>query len=168
MSKKRSFFERLTGGISLEDEAEDVEEEEGKTIKVKSSGGKNNAKDALKNKNDWVEEENGEGELPIDMHQTPTEIIIKTMVAGVKPEDLTVSITREMVTIKGKREEQYEISEDDSYTKELYWGSFSRTVLLPQEVEAEEAEAVEKHGLLTIRLPKINKEKVQTLRIKSL
>jgi len=162
--KKRSFFERLTGSISMDNEEENEDEVGTKKIKVKSSG----EKESPKNKNGWVEEENDEGELPIDMYQTPTEIIVRTMVAGVKPEDLTVSITRDMVTIKGKREEQYETTGDDSYTKELYWGAFSRTILLPQEVEAEEAEAVEKHGLLTIKLPKLNKEKVQTLRIKSL
>ena len=86
------------------------------------------------------------------------------MIAGVKPEDLDVSITRDMVTIKGKREESREVAENDYFYKELYWGSFSRTILLPQEIEPEEAQAVEKHGLLTIHLPKVDKKKWRSSR----
>jgi HSP20 family protein len=88
------------------------------------------------------------------------------MVAGVKPEDLDVSITRDMVTIKGKRETERNVSDDDYYHRELYWGSFSRTIMLPAEVEVEECDAVEKHGLLIITLPKIDKHKQAKLRVK--
>jgi HSP20 family protein len=108
-----------------------------------------------------------EGELAIDMFQTPTEIIIKTMVAGVKPEDLDVSITRDMVTIRGKRFGSYESEENDFFHKELYWGAFSRTIVLPSEVEIEEAEASEKHGLLTLILPKLDKNRQSKLKIRT-
>ena len=119
-----------------------------------------------------IEEENilndeEEGQLAVDMCQTPTEIIIKTMVAGVKPEDLDISITRDMVTIRGKRMETYESNENDFFHKELYWGSFSRTIILPSEIEIEEAEASEKHGLLTLILPKIDKNKQSKLKIRT-
>ena len=112
--------------------------------------------------------EEAEGELAIDMFQTPAEIIIKTMVAGVKPEDVDITITRDMVTVRGKREEVHDYSEDDFFHKELYWGSFSRTVVLPQEIEVEEAEATNKSGLLTIRLPKLDKNKQAKVKVKSL
>ena len=92
--------------------------------------------------------------------------MIKTMVAGVRPEDLDISITRDMVTIRGKREGERTVNEPDYFHKELYWGTFSRTILLPQEVEVEEAEAIEKHGLLIIRLPKLNKNKQAKLKVK--
>jgi HSP20 family protein len=72
-----------------------------------------------------------------------------------------------MVTIRGAREEHKEVAEDNYFHKELYWGAFSRTVLLPAEVEVEEASAQEKHGLLTIRLPKIDKEKQTKLKVKT-
>jgi HSP20 family protein len=72
-----------------------------------------------------------------------------------------------MITIKGKREVARGIHEDNYFIRELYWGSFSRTISLPQEVEAEEAEAVEKHGLLTIKIPKINRDKQTILKVKS-
>lgn len=107
-----------------------------------------------------------EGELAIDMCQTPTEIVIKTMIAGVKPEDLDISITRDMVTIRGKRIESYSAKENDFFHKELYWGSFSRTIILPTEVEIEEAEASEKHGLLTLILPKIDKNRQSKLKVR--
>ncbi len=89
------------------------------------------------------------------------------MVAGVKREDLDISITRDMVTVKGRREEEGGISEQDYFHKELYWGSFSRTILLPHEIEIEGAEAIENQGLLTIKLPKIDKEKQTKLRVRA-
>jgi len=154
LNKKRSFFEKLTGSVKANEEEPDV-----KKITVKSED---------KNGNGWIEEENEEAELTVDVYQTPTEIIVQTMIAGVKPEDLELTIARDMLTIRGKREESKIIDEENYFTKELYWGSFSRTILLPQEVEPEETEAIEKHGLLTIKLEKIDKEKRTNVKIKSI
>ena len=149
---RRSFFERLTGSISVADDTPDYDDMiPDNSNKVPET--------------DWTEDE--EGELAIDVYQNPNEIIIQTMVAGVKPEDLTISITREMVTIKGEREAVRTIADEDYFQRELYWGSFSRTILLPAEIETEEAEAIEKHGLLTIRLPKIDKDKTAKLKVKT-
>jgi HSP20 family molecular chaperone IbpA len=78
-----------------------------------------------------------EGELAVDVYQTPTHIIIKAMIAGVRPEDLDVSITRDMVTIRGKRERHTEGTASDFFFQELYWGAFTRTIVLTQEVEIE-------------------------------
>ena len=118
-------------------------------------------------KGDGILDDEEDGELAVDMYQTPAEIVIKTMVAGVKPEDLDISITRDMVTIRGKRMESYEENENDFFHKELYWGSFSRTIVLPAEVEIEEAEASEKHGLLTLILPKIDKNRQSKLKVRT-
>ena len=153
--EKKSFFERLTGSIHF-DESEEV------SGQVVAHSGKKGAK-----KDDWVEEENDDGQLTVDVYQNANDIVIKTMIAGVKPEDLDISITRDMVTIKGSREESQEANDGDYFTKELYWGSFSRTILLPQEIEVESAEAVEKHGLLIIKLPKVDKGKQTRLKVKS-
>lgn len=150
---KKSFFERLTGSVSLNNE-ESFQPEPEETPPERSQS--------------WIKESNEEGELAVDVYQTPGAIIIKTMIAGVRLEDLNVTITREMVTIKGKRDEEGSVSNDDYFQQELYWGSFSRTILLPAEVEAEDAEATESHGLLTIVLPKIDKEKTKRLKIKTL
>lgn len=112
--------------------------------------------------------EAAEGELGIDMYETNDSIVIQAMVAGVSADDLSISLTREMATIKGKREAPKGIEKENYSHQELYWGSFSRTVLLPAEVETEEAEATERHGLLTLKLPKIDKGRVQSIKIRSL
>lgn len=157
MLKKRSFFERLTSGIKLKDEDEmEVEdiEQEGQLREGDIEG-------------EWMEEEE-DAQLTVDVYQTPEEIIIQTMVAGVKPEDLQIEISRDMITIKGKREEDRTISEENFFSRELYWGSFSRTILLPEEIDPDQAEATEKHGLLMVKLPKIDKDKKTKIKIKSL
>ncbi|MDQ3245186.1 MAG: Hsp20/alpha crystallin family protein, partial [bacterium] len=89
------------------------------------------------------------------------------MVAGVKPDTIDLTIARDMITIRGKREENKNIDEENYFTKELYWGSFARTILLPAEIEPEETEAIEKNGLLTIKLQKIDKEKKTSVKVKS-
>lgn len=151
MKNKRSFFERLTGAVRL-----DEEEEEAPAIRT-AQGSKVN-----------LFEEGGEedAQLTVDVFQTPSEIVIKTMVAGVKPDDLEVNITRDMVTIRGERGEDRTLAEDDYMYRELYWGSFSRTITLPEEIDVDGAEAVEKHGMLILRLPKLDKNRRTKLRVK--
>src|SRR3989338_6891157 len=116
---KRSFFERLTGAG-----AEELEDEKELSVSQNLS--------PLSDSDDEA------GQLAVDVYQTADDIIIKAMVAGVKPDDLDISITRDMVTIRGVRESAREVSDENFFFKELYWGSFSRTILLPQEVEVEE------------------------------
>ena len=152
MADNRSFFEKLTGSIRMDDESESEE------VKITNKTSVNG--DSL------FDEGGEEGQLTIDVYQTPSEIVIKSMVAGVKPEDLDISITRDMVTIKGKRETERYVKDEDYFHQELYWGSFSRTIMLPAEIEVEESEAVEKHGLLILRLPKIDKNRQAKLRVK--
>jgi len=158
-NKKRGFFERLTGSISMREEYEEPKKNFGRESVKESKADK---------KNNWIEEESEEAELAVDVYQTPTDIIVQTMVAGVKPEDLELSVTRDMVTIVGKREEARNIDEGNYFTKELYWGRFSRTISLPQEVEPEEVEATERHGLLTIKIQKVDKGKTNTVRVRSI
>ena len=155
MKEKRSFFERLTGTVRIDDELEPEQEEQEKSPTTH-----------LPIKTEWGEEES-EGELTVDVYQTPDDIIIKAMVSGMDPNELDISIGRDTVTIKGKREVAREVGDDDYFCRELYWGSFSRTIALPQEIEVEEAEATQKHGLLTIKLPKVDKHRQSKLRVKS-
>jgi HSP20 family molecular chaperone IbpA len=163
MPKKQSFFERLTGSVKLEDDFEDVLEET--PVKTEPKGFKSLAQGE---KDKWAEEEEEEeGQLTVDVYQNASDIYVETMVAGVRPEDVQIHITRDMITIRGKREQARTINDEDFFTRELYWGAFSRTISLPAEVEAEEAEAIERHGLLVIRLPKINKDKQTHLKVKS-
>lgn len=147
----------MTGSISME---EDIPEPRRDHL---MKGIKNDKKDS-----NWIEEENEEAELSVDVYQTPTDIVVQTMVAGVKPDDLELSIARDIITIRGSRDENRNIDEDNYFTKELYWGKFSRTISLPAEVEPEEVEATEKHGLVTIKIKKVDKEKKNSVKIRSI
>lgn len=153
--RKQSFFQRLTGTINTD---EDYLFDEERAPNLRASD-----KTSI-----LSEEREQDAELAVDVSQTPTEIVIKTMVAGVNPDELDVSISQEMVSIRGTRKETYEMEENDYFHKELYWGSFSRTILLPSEVKSEDALAELKNGLLTIRLPKIDKQRQTKVRIKTI
>lgn len=108
----------------------------------------------------------GEGQLTVDVYQTPNEIVIESPIAGVNADDLDISITNESVTIRGKRERMERVREEDYFYQECYWGRFSRSIILPQEVDPEQAEANIKNGVLAIRLPKINRQKSKKLKVK--
>ncbi len=155
MIRKPSFLERLTGSAN-EDDFDDAEREQ---TEVGDARG-----DAW---NEPSAEPEEDGELPVDMYHTPEKIVIRALIAGVSPDDLDIAITRDMVTIKGHREEDRESPDEDYYHHELYWGSFSRTILLPEEVIIDEAEAKEKHGMLTIVLPKLDKQRSARLKVRS-
>lgn len=152
MQNKRSFFEKLTGAVRLEEES-NLHEEITPTPRhqiVQSV----------------FEENEEEAQLTVDVYQTPTEIIIKTMVAGVRPDDLDVAITRDSVTIRGTRAEDRTVSSDEYVHRELYWGSFARTISLPEEIDVDGAEAGEKYGMLVLTLPKLDKNRQTKLKVK--
>ena len=163
--KKPSFLERLTGSVSLGHEEDDFDTEEGFEHEMVDDD-----EPGAPGEEPWEDssdEESVDGELPIDMYHTPDAIVIRALVAGVSPGDLDISITRDMVTLRGKRDEVQESPDENYYHRELFWGSFSRTVLLPDEVTIDEAEAREKHGLLEIVLPKVDKDRATKLSVKS-
>lgn len=173
---KKSFFDRLTGAMQMDDDYEEYEEEEYYEEPVEP------VRDTRRQTIRQIEPRHaepelgfkgatmmkpGEDQLAIDLVQTPEEIILRTIVAGVRPEDLEVSITRDSVTIKGTREEETTMSDHDYFHRELFWGTFSRTINLPTEVNVEEADAFERHGLLTIVLPKIDRGRETRLSVKA-
>ena len=116
---------------------------------------------------EWDADDTVPGQLAVDVYETENDIIIQAMVAGVRPEELQINIAPEYVTISGSRANAHEVSEKNFLYKELYWGSFSRTIALPQQIEPDLAQAVEKHGLLVLRLPKLDKEKTYRIKIRS-
>ena len=107
-----------------------------------------------------------EGQLTVDIYDDGEKIVILSTVAGVRPEDLDIGITNDMITIKGRRRKQDEIKEDNYYYRELYWGAFSRSIILPEEIEVDKVEASLKHGILMVKLPKKNKHVTQKIRVK--
>lgn len=114
---------------------------------------------------DFSEED--EGQLTIDVYQTADDIILESPIAGVRSDDLDIAITSESVTIKGKREKDRRIKEEDYFYQECYWGRFARSIILPQEVDAEKSEAQIKNGVLTIKLPKLNRQRSKKLKVQS-
>lgn len=116
--------------------------------------------------NDWIHDDFEEGQLSVDVYETPKDIIIKSTIAGVKPEDIDISINNDMLTIKGKREEEQEIKEENYLYKECYWGSFSRSIILPTEIHANKIDAQLENGILTVTLPKVKTKKDVKIKVK--
>ena len=115
---------------------------------------KNKKKDEDMEK-DWLEESDyEEGQLSIDVYETEKNIIIKSTIAGVKPEDLDISINNDMLTIRGERKTDEEIKEENYLYRECFWGYFSRSIILPTEVNTKNIDAVLENGILTITLEK--------------
>lgn len=170
MNKKPSFFERLSGSASSGD-AFDAFDEELPSVapqareKIRAQVNTATARPAPLD--DDAPGNGNEGQLPVDVHQTPSDIIIRAFVAGVRPDELSISIGRDMVEIEGSRMEREQVAGSDYFTRELFWGSFSRTIMLPQEVDVESSSASAKDGLLTIILPKLDKAKQTKLRVKA-
>jgi HSP20 family protein len=167
---KKSFFERLTGAKSVEPESyasaeapmrplTNIYEEETEMI-LTSSPKKNMPEE------NFTPGDGGEGQLTIDVYQTDNDIVIKSTIAGVKPEDLDVSINNDMVTIRGERKNEEQVSEENYYYQECYWGTFSRSVILPVDVLSEKSEASMKNGILTIRLPKADTTRTKKIQVR--
>lgn len=107
-----------------------------------------------------------EGELTVDVYDHRDTFVIQSTVAGVAPENLDVVVAADRVTIRGTRTREEKIDDKNFHCKELFWGSFSRSVILPDEINDELAEATMKHGLLTIRLPKKKRGATQKLKVR--
>ncbi len=166
---KRSFFQLVTGRESEPDYEEKYKNlltvNPPAAVSVKSSGKK--VRPNYEEEQASEPEKTEEGQLTIDVYQTSDEMVIKSTIAGVKNEDLDITITADMVTIQGVRKKDDTVSPEDYYYQELYWGAFSRSVILPQEVDTEGAKAALKDGILTIRLPKFERGRTKKLRINS-
>jgi len=146
-----NFFKSLTGlnktGINIQDESEDKLTEDN-------------------NEEQWLPESYKEGQLAIDVYQTEKDIIIKSTIAGVKPDDIDISVNNDMLTIRGKREMKEEVEEKNYFYQECYWGGFSRSIILPCEVKTEKIEAAIENGVLTVTLPKVKVSKQISIKVK--
>ena len=107
-----------------------------------------------------------EGQLACDIYQDHENIYIKSTMAGVDPNNLDIAVSNDLITIRGFREESEEIKEEDFYAREIYWGSFSRSIVLPQEIEQKKIEAILKNGVLIVKLPK--KYKTSSIKVRQI
>lgn len=117
---------------------------------------------------DGHEEENRgeEGQLTIDVYQTADALVVQSAIAGVQPDDIDVDVTSDSVTIRGERKRETHVREEDYLYRECYWGRFSRSIVLPQEIDPEKAVVNFKNGILVITLPKVNRERLKKLKVK--
>jgi HSP20 family protein len=104
----------------------------------------------------WLEPE---GELAVDVYSTDKEIVVQSAVAGVKSKDLDVSVEDDMIIIKGSRNNPCQDKDKKDFFQECYWGKFSRKIIIPDEIDPSRIEAAVKEGTLTIRIPRIIREK---------
>lgn len=146
-----SFFSKLTGAKSQEEHI--------------LKGGANKSINGSEEAGDWLDE-NYEGQLSVDVYSTDKEIVIKSTIAGVQVEDIDISINNDMLTIRGERKEETDERLEDYYYQECYWGSFSRSIILPVEVDSDKVAASLKNGVLTVRLPKVRKTKNVLVKVK--
>lgn len=107
-----------------------------------------------------------EGQLSCDVFQDENFIIVKSAIAGVEPKNLDISVSNDLLTVRGWRDVDEQIKDENFYCREIYWGSFSRSIVLPQEVDPDHTEAILKNGILTIKLPK--KYKTASIAVKHL
>ena len=114
------------------------------------------------NKKDWFEEP--AGQLAIDVFQTERDLIIQTAIAGIKPENLEVTVERDIVAIRGIRQKPSE-ENGDYFAKECYWGPFTREVILPVEIDPDRVKAMMQEGILTVKMPKILREKKRIITV---
>ena len=178
--QKQSFFERLTGARNLDESPSQVpvfEESSEEIIETfqpehplahhsvspEAPAWNNNP---MNLGNTGEPQDDAEGQLTIDVYQTDEAIVIKSTIAGVKPEDLDVAINNDMVTIKGERKNDEAAPEGNYYYQECYWGSFSRSILLPVDIVADKSEASLKNGILTIRLPKADTTRIKRIQVR--
>lgn len=163
------FFEKLKKGLDEEEKPKIKKKKKPavstskKRIEIKSEEDSDIEKIPIEQKDDWLD---SEGELTVDVYQTDEEIVIQSAIAGIEPEDLDISIEKDMITIRGKREKQFEEKEKNYFYQECYWGRFSRKIILPVEVNSSKINASMKNGILTIRIPKIEGKKKTKISVK--
>jgi HSP20 family protein len=109
-----------------------------------------------------------EGQLSVDVYQTPEEIVIIAPIAGTPSDQLNISITDDVITIKGRRQmpnNELSIKGEDFYIQECFWGKFSRSIVLPAAVDTNNVDAHFKDNVLTIRIPKTERVRTRIIKI---
>lgn len=106
------------------------------------------------------------GQLSLDIYHDDKEIIILAPIAGVTKDDIKISVTEDVLVIRGTRPARGTIPEENYYTRECFWGDFSRSIVLPKEAETKRVQANFENCILEIRIPKGDKEQTKIIKIK--
>ena len=109
----------------------------------------------------------GIGMPAVDMYQTDDDVVVKTAIPGMKPQDVQISVTGDTLSLKGELKESNDDKQKAYHIREQRWGSFERTIMLPTQVKADDAQAEFENGILTITLPKAEEVKPKTITVKA-
>jgi len=107
------------------------------------------------------------GQLALDIYHKGKEIVLLAPIAGVAKGDIKLSVTDDVLVIRGDREAKEEVAEENYYTRECFWGSFSRSIVLPEEADTKNISATFENNVLEIRIPKTEKEHTKIIKIKA-
>lgn len=169
-SEDEKFFENLSGAKTEADDEYGVELVKASTGAVASRTAAAPQPKMIRTKEEkenelWNDGE-PEGQLTVDVYQTPNDIVVESAIAGVAPDDIDVDVTTDSISIRGSRRREKTVRDEDYLYQECYWGKFGRSIILPQEVDPEGAEVRFKNGILTVTLPKANKKKTRKLKVR--
>jgi len=102
-----------------------------------------------------------------DVSETEGEIIVKAEIPGMKVEDIDITLTDGLLTIKGERKMEKEEKQENYHRIERQFGTFSRSLNLGQTVRADGIDAGYKDGVLTVTLPKAEEDKPKKIEVKN-
>ncbi|HKR82320.1 MAG TPA: Hsp20/alpha crystallin family protein [Candidatus Saccharimonadales bacterium] len=114
---------------------------------------------------EWDEEQDVTGQLAVDVYETKEKLVVKARTAGVNKNDLDVSISDNILSIRGTLSAGNEDDVENYFVQECYWGEFSRSIALPVPVKEDEIEAVLKDGVLTISFAKVKQDTVKKIQV---
>ena len=107
-----------------------------------------------------------DGQLAIDVYEQGHSIVVEAPIAGVNSDDIDIHITNESLTIRGKRHRAHTVKDKDYLFQECYWGRFSRSLILPEEIDADRSEATIKNGVLRVTMPKLHHQGGKKVHVK--
>ena len=167
-SEDEKFFEDLSGTKTEVDGEYAVElvKASGSTISASPATARPKMIRTKDEKEDLWADGEPEGQLTVDVYQTPNDIVVESAIAGVDPDDIDVNVTTDSISIRGSRKREKTVRDEDYLYQECYWGKFGRSIILPQEVDPEGAAVKFKNGILTVTLPKANKKKTRKLKVR--
>jgi len=109
----------------------------------------------------------GSSLFPIDLYETNDDVVVEASLPGVKPDDIDISVTGQLLTLKGEAKEEHEQKAENFYRHERSHGTYVRQVSLPTEVDADKARATFEHGVLHLNLPKAESMKPKTIKVQA-
>jgi len=105
------------------------------------------------------------GQLTVDIYHTQNDIVVESAIAGANPKDIDVVVASDTISIKGLRRREPDVQDAKYLHEECYWGRFARSIILPEEVDPENASVKFKNGILSVRMPKMNRKKTRKLEV---